>query len=194
MSSFPRNKRKSVTLSKTIYFKGISGVSVQELDKLLQTPEAALQALVVQILQQDSDDLNGRQDERAEGQSPCVKDGPERPPQRGEDGEAGHVVWLDEGPVVGGEGAGQRHLPQRRHEVGAPQEEEDVVELQADQVLVVDGLAAVEGEQALGVGTLALHQAGGEVLNRAGWQAPGSPSLLESAGFQDTRRSRPSRR
>ena len=89
---------------------------------------------------------------------------PEGAAQRGEHGIGGHVVGLDEGPVVGGEGPGQRHLAQRRHEVGAPEEEEDVVELQADQVLVVRRLPAVERKQALRVRAVRLHGAGGEVL------------------------------
>ena len=48
-----------------------------------------------------------------------------------------------------GEGSGEGHLSQRRHEVSAPEEEEDVVELQPDQVLVVRRLSTVESEQAL---------------------------------------------
>ena len=90
---------------------------------------------------------------------------PERPPEGGEHGEGGHVVRLDEGPVVGGEGAGQGHLPQGRDEVGAPEEEEDVVELQADQVLVVNCLSAVEGKKALGVRTLTSLHTGRVVLS-----------------------------
>uniref|UniRef100_A0A3B5BF09 Uncharacterized protein n=1 Tax=Stegastes partitus TaxID=144197 RepID=A0A3B5BF09_9TELE len=127
------------------------GVSVQELDAFLQTPEAALQTaqqelcklvlerhtfqLVVQILQQNPDDLNDGEDEGAERQSPCVIPGTRlNSPQGGKHRPGGHVIRLDEGPVVRGEGP-----------VGAPEEEEDVVELEADQVLVVNGLAAVEG-------------------------------------------------
>jgi len=79
---------------------------------------------------------------------------PEGPAQGGEDGVGGDVVRLLVGPVVRGEGPRQGHLTQGRHEVGAPEEQEDVVELEHDQVLVVDALAAVERKQALGVRTL----------------------------------------
>jgi len=89
---------------------------------------------------------------------------PERSPQGRKDREGGHVVRLDGGPVVRGEGPGQGHLSQGRDEVCAPEEEEDVVELQADQVLVVGGLAAVEGEKALGVGALLFLGTGRVVL------------------------------
>lgn len=89
---------------------------------------------------------------------------PERSPQGRKDWEGRHVVRLDRGPVVRGEGPGQGHLSQGRDEVGAPEEEEDVVELQADQVFVVGGLSAVEGEKALRVGALRFFDTGGVVL------------------------------
>uniref|UniRef100_A0AAY5KJ95 Uncharacterized protein n=1 Tax=Esox lucius TaxID=8010 RepID=A0AAY5KJ95_ESOLU len=119
-------------------------------------PEAALKTaegpltfqLLVQIFQQDSDDLNQRQDEGAKSQGASVVSGSA---EGGEDRAGRDVVGLLEGPVVGREGPGQGHLSQRRHEVGAPEEQEDVVELQHDEVLVVAGLPAVEGKQALGV-------------------------------------------
>ena len=41
----------------------------------------------------------------------------------------GHVVRLVEGPVPGGEGAGQDHLAQGRREEQAPKEPEQVVKL-----------------------------------------------------------------
>uniref|UniRef100_A0A3Q3Q1Q6 Uncharacterized protein n=1 Tax=Monopterus albus TaxID=43700 RepID=A0A3Q3Q1Q6_MONAL len=163
----------------------INRVSVEELDKLLQAPEAALQAaqqelcklilgdcgqqLVVQILQQNPDDLNDGEDEGAERQSSRVI--PERhilsskpSPQGRKQWAGGHVIWLDKGPVVGGKGPGQGHLSQSRDEVGTPEEEEDVVELQADQVLVVKSLSPVEGKKALGVRALLFHITAGVVL------------------------------
>lgn len=78
-------------------------------------------------------------------------DPPESAAKGGEEREGRHVVGLLEGPVVRGEGARQRHLAQGDDKVGQPEEHEDVEELQHDEVLVVGGLAAVEGEQALGV-------------------------------------------
>uniref|UniRef100_A0A8C3MYM1 Uncharacterized protein n=1 Tax=Geospiza parvula TaxID=87175 RepID=A0A8C3MYM1_GEOPR len=118
---------------------------------------------VVQVLQDDPDDLDDGQDQRAEGQRAGVvpRDGP-----AGEEREGRHVVGLLEGPVVGGEGARQRHLAQRDDEVGEPEEHEDVEELQHDEVLVVGGLAAVEGEEALGIGAQLGDVAGVEGLER----------------------------
>uniref|UniRef100_A0A8C5CIH5 Uncharacterized protein n=1 Tax=Gadus morhua TaxID=8049 RepID=A0A8C5CIH5_GADMO len=115
--------------------------------------------LVVEVLQQDPDDLHQGQDQRAERQGARVE-----PAARGEDGVGGDVFGLLEGPVVRGEGPCQRHLPQRRHEVGAPEEEEEVVELQHDQVLVVERLAAVEREAALGVQGASREVVGAEGL------------------------------
>uniref|UniRef100_A0A674HPU2 Uncharacterized protein n=1 Tax=Taeniopygia guttata TaxID=59729 RepID=A0A674HPU2_TAEGU len=93
-------------------------------------------------------------------------DAPERAAEGGEEREGRHVVGLLEGPVVGGEGAGQRHLAQRDDEVGEPEEHEDVEELQHDEVLVIGGLAAVEREEALGVGAQLGDVAGVEGLER----------------------------
>uniref|UniRef100_A0A674DB90 Uncharacterized protein n=1 Tax=Salmo trutta TaxID=8032 RepID=A0A674DB90_SALTR len=128
------------------------GISVDELDEFLQAPEAALETaqqelcdlwltleLVVDVLQQNPDDLDDGEDERAKRQGTCVI------PEQGKDGEGRHVVRLDQGPVVGGKGPSQGHLTQRCHKVGTPEEQEDVVELQANQVLVVDRLSTVEG-------------------------------------------------
>lgn len=89
---------------------------------------------------------------------------PERSAKRRKYGEGRHVVWLDKSPVVRGKGPRQSHLPQRRDKVGAPKEEKDVVELQANQVFVVNGLSAVEGKKALRVRALRLHGCGRVVL------------------------------
>uniref|UniRef100_A0A8B9QZ58 Uncharacterized protein n=1 Tax=Anas platyrhynchos TaxID=8839 RepID=A0A8B9QZ58_ANAPL len=138
------------------------GVSVEELDKFFQAPEAALQAAeeelgelprfgtfqpVVQVLQDHPDDLDDGKDERPEG-----KDVPERAAEGREEGEGRHVVGFLEGPVVRGEGARQCHLPQRNHEVDEPKEHEDVEELEDDEVLVVRRLSPVERKEALGIG------------------------------------------
>uniref|UniRef100_A0A674CQZ0 Uncharacterized protein n=1 Tax=Salmo trutta TaxID=8032 RepID=A0A674CQZ0_SALTR len=134
-------------------------VSVEELDKFLQAPEAALQAaeqelgkailehhltfqLLVQVLQQNPDDLNQRQDEGAEGQG-ALSLLPE-----------GSAKLL-EGPVVGCEGP-----------ISTPEEEEHVVELEHDEVFMVVGLASVEGKQALGVRALGRDVGGVERLRK----------------------------
>lgn len=153
--------------------------------------------LVIQVLQNDPDHLDQRQDERAKCQGACVVSGqqeeaqanrerepntptsprtqiyqrkssfsPEGPSQRGEDGEGGNVLGLFEGPVVRGEGPWQRDLAQGGHEVGAPEEEEHVVELKQDEVIVVEGLPAVEGKQALGIGALSRNVRDVECLQR----------------------------
>lgn len=102
--------------------------------------------------------------------APSGQDVPERAAEGGEEGEGGHVVRLLEGPVVGGEGAGQRHLAQRDDEVGQPEEHEDVEELEGNEVLVVGGFAPVEGEEALGVRAQLGDVAGVEGLRgTAGW-------------------------
>ncbi|TNN33858.1 hypothetical protein EYF80_055981 [Liparis tanakae] len=94
---------------------------------------------------------------------------PKGPAQRGEDGVGGDVFGLLEGPVIRGEGPGQRDLAQGRHEVGAPEEEKDVVELEQDEVSVVERLPAVEGKQALGIRALScdvsLEYSQSELLN-----------------------------
>uniref|UniRef100_A0A8C5JRA4 Uncharacterized protein n=1 Tax=Junco hyemalis TaxID=40217 RepID=A0A8C5JRA4_JUNHY len=156
------------------------GVPVEELEEFLQAPEAALEAAqeelgklvlggwrpVVQVLQDDPDHLHDGQDQRAEGQRARVVPGDGRAAEGGEEREGRHVVGLLEGPVVGGEGARQRHLAQRDDEVGEPEEHEDVEELQHDEVPVVGGLAAVERKQALGVGAQLGDVAGVEGLRR----------------------------
>uniref|UniRef100_A0A672JB38 Uncharacterized protein n=1 Tax=Salarias fasciatus TaxID=181472 RepID=A0A672JB38_SALFA len=140
-------------------------VPLKELDAFLQTPEAALHAfqkkfsslvlsLVIEILQKHPDDLDQRQDQGAERQGACVVSEQEEHTERGEDGVRRDVVRLFEGPVIRGEGPRESDLAQSRHEVGTPEEEEDVVELKQDEVFVVDRLASVEGKQALCVWTL----------------------------------------
>lgn len=153
---------------------------------------------MVQILQQNPDDLNYGQNEGAERQTSCVipttrqrkpavgtQDNrkrcemyqrtcsthtPERPPEGRKHWEGGHVAGLVEGPVVRGESPGQRHLSQSDDEVSAPEEEEDVVELQGDQVLVVNRFSSVERKEALGVRALRFHRTGRVVLStETGW-------------------------
>uniref|UniRef100_A0A8C7M553 Uncharacterized protein n=1 Tax=Oncorhynchus kisutch TaxID=8019 RepID=A0A8C7M553_ONCKI len=148
------------------------GISIDEFDEFLQAPEAALEtaqkelcALVLGSFRGEHtnpDDLDDGEDERAKRQGTCVI------PEQGKDGEGRHVVRLDEGPVVGGKGPSQGHLTQRCHKVGTPEEQEDVVELQANQVLVVDSLSTIEGKQTLGVWALCLHTGGAEVLEETG--------------------------
>uniref|UniRef100_A0A8B9QLI5 Uncharacterized protein n=1 Tax=Apteryx owenii TaxID=8824 RepID=A0A8B9QLI5_APTOW len=138
-------------------------VSVQELDEFFQAPEAALQTAqeelgkliirstfqpVVQVFQSDPDDLDDGEEQGPEGERAGVVP---RAAEGREEGEGGHVVGLLEGPVVRREGPRQRDLAQRDHEVGQPEEHEDVVELEDDEVLVVGRLAPVEREEALGV-------------------------------------------
>uniref|UniRef100_A0A3Q1GJH4 Uncharacterized protein n=1 Tax=Acanthochromis polyacanthus TaxID=80966 RepID=A0A3Q1GJH4_9TELE len=99
------------------------GISVQELDTFLQTPEAALHAA----------HLLNLQDQRTKSQRACVVPIQEK---TGEDGVGRDVIGLLEGPVI-------------RGKVGTPEEKEDVVELEQNEVFVVDSLTTVEGKQAL---------------------------------------------
>lgn len=93
------------------------------------------------------------------------KHSPERSSKGRKDWESRHVIWFDKGPVVWGERPCQGHLPQSCDKVGTPEEEEDIVELQANQVFVVNGLSTVEGKKALGVRALCFHGTGGVVLH-----------------------------
>uniref|UniRef100_A0A663DR26 Uncharacterized protein n=1 Tax=Aquila chrysaetos chrysaetos TaxID=223781 RepID=A0A663DR26_AQUCH len=138
-------------------------VSIEEFDEFFQAPEAALQAaqeelgkLIIcswrNILQCDPDDLDDGEDQRAKGKRAGVRDIPERTAEGGEEGEGGHVVGFLEGPVVRREGPCQRHLAQCDHEVGEPEEHEDIEELKDDEILVVRRLAPVECERGTGGG------------------------------------------
>ena len=79
---------------------------------------------------------------------------PEGASEWGEDGVGGNITRLLEGPVIWSKGPRQSDLAQGRHKVGAPEEQEDVVELEQDEILVVEGLSAVEGKQTLCIWTL----------------------------------------
>uniref|UniRef100_A0A8C9YCK1 Uncharacterized protein n=1 Tax=Sander lucioperca TaxID=283035 RepID=A0A8C9YCK1_SANLU len=102
--------------------------------------------LLIQVLQKDPDDLDNRQDQRAKSQGACVVSGQEE--------ETGaNIVHLFlftvNTPLNTPTGSRQSDLAQGRHKVGAPEEEEDVVELEQDEVFVVIGLPTIEGKQAL---------------------------------------------
>uniref|UniRef100_A0A2K5EBJ1 Uncharacterized protein n=1 Tax=Aotus nancymaae TaxID=37293 RepID=A0A2K5EBJ1_AOTNA len=139
-------------------------IPVEEFDEFLQAPEAAFETghevlgkppsvgrtfqPLIQVLKDHSDDLHNGQDERAKGQGACVVP---RPTKGREEREGRQVVWLAQGPVVGGKGPGQRDLAQRQHEVGQPEEHEGIEDLQAQQGSVVARLTTVEGELAAGL-------------------------------------------
>ena len=101
-----------------------------------------------------------------------LQDAPERAAEGGEEGEGGDVVGLLEGPVIGGEGARQRHLAQRDGEVGEPEEHEEVEELQHRQRAVERRLAAIERKEALGAGALRRRAARVERLRAEGGGQP----------------------
>lgn len=105
-----------------------------------------------------------KQEKKSEKWGNISKHSPERSSKGRKDWESRHVIWFDKGPVVWGERPCQGHLSQSRDKVGTPEEEEDVVELQADQVFVVNGLSTIEGKKALGVRALRFHGTGGVVL------------------------------
>uniref|UniRef100_A0A8C7YNT7 Uncharacterized protein n=1 Tax=Oryzias sinensis TaxID=183150 RepID=A0A8C7YNT7_9TELE len=100
------------------------GVPVQELDAFLQTPEAALHAAQQEFSTFVLSTWRTTGETKGESKKRCMQ-------------------MTCKG-----------HLAQGRDEIGAPEEEEEVVELEHDPVPVVDGLAAVEGKQALCVRTL----------------------------------------
>lgn len=91
---------------------------------------------------------------------------PEGSSQRGEDGVWRNIIWLLEGPVIRGKGPRQSDLTQGRHKVGAPEEEEDIVELEQDEVFVVEGLPTVKRKQALSIRTLSRDVGGVECLEK----------------------------
>lgn len=103
---------------------------------------------------------------------------PERSPQGCKYGERRHVIRLLEGPIVGGKGTSQGHLTQCRHKVGTPEEEEQVVELQHDQIFVVRTLAPIKGKQALGAGASGFDHRSAEVL--FGKETGQRPRLISS--------------
>uniref|UniRef100_A0A3Q1IB33 Uncharacterized protein n=1 Tax=Anabas testudineus TaxID=64144 RepID=A0A3Q1IB33_ANATE len=147
------------------------GVSVDELDEFLQTPEAALQTtqqelgkfILCKHLYNTVHTV--KLDQGAKRQRSCVIPEQQRGERKADFMESRHVIWLYRRPVVRGEGAGQGHLSQSRDKVGTPEEEEDVVELQGDQVFVVNGFSSVEGKKTLGVRTMTFHHTGGVVLD-----------------------------
>uniref|UniRef100_A0A4W3H5K3 Uncharacterized protein n=1 Tax=Callorhinchus milii TaxID=7868 RepID=A0A4W3H5K3_CALMI len=131
------------------------GVSVEELDNLLQAPEATFQT-------------------GPEGQGARVV------PARGEEREGGNVVGLVVGPVIGGKGTGERALLQSDDEVQHPEEHEDIVQLEGGEVLVVVRLPAVEGEGAHSPGTLLRDVRGVEGLRETRRVEPDAPYTLYS--------------
>uniref|UniRef100_A0A673CN20 Uncharacterized protein n=1 Tax=Sphaeramia orbicularis TaxID=375764 RepID=A0A673CN20_9TELE len=131
-------------------------VSVEELDEFLQTPETTLQTShTFKLVDEGAEPSKCN---KCEIMSHCFHTCiPERSPKGREHWEGGHVIWFDKCPVVRGKGPSQGHLPQSRDKVGAPEEEEHIVELQSDQVFVINGLSTIESKKALGVWTLSFH-------------------------------------
>uniref|UniRef100_A0AAY4DXP8 Uncharacterized protein n=1 Tax=Denticeps clupeoides TaxID=299321 RepID=A0AAY4DXP8_9TELE len=128
-------KKKQCTVAMTDHNVRIP---VDELDELLQTPEAAFQAAhhkpgtgvlgccsPTQVLQDDPDNLDQCEDQR---------------PKR----QRAHVI------PVHSESAGQRALAQRNDKVNAPQEGHNVVDLQVEEVPLVEALGVVVDEHAAG--------------------------------------------
>uniref|UniRef100_A0A8C9WD99 Uncharacterized protein n=1 Tax=Scleropages formosus TaxID=113540 RepID=A0A8C9WD99_SCLFO len=154
------------------------GVSVEELDEFLQAPEATLQAAQQElgkpilgsfhIFQQHSDHLDNGEDERSKSHGASVI--PVHTNQRHRC--LRHIIWLLGGPVVGGK-------------IGTPEEEEDIVKLEGNQVLVVGALPAIEGKQALCIWTRQLRCAGVESL-------AGEREKLEGEGTHPGRDASPS--
>uniref|UniRef100_A0A8C0WR95 Uncharacterized protein n=1 Tax=Castor canadensis TaxID=51338 RepID=A0A8C0WR95_CASCN len=118
---------------------------------------------LIQILQHHADDLHNGQNEGAKGQGPCVVP---RSAKGREEREGRQIIWLSQGPVVGGKGPGQGDLTQRQHEVGQPKEHEGIEDLQAQQRTVVARLTTIEGELAAAIGAQARFIGGGETLSR----------------------------
>lgn len=91
---------------------------------------------------------------------------PERPSKGREDGVSRQVLGFLVGPIVGGEGPSQGYLAQRRHKVSAPEEKEEVVELEEDQVLVIVRLSSIKSEKTLCIRTLRRDVGGVESLKK----------------------------
>lgn len=64
--------------------------------------------------------------------------------------EHGDVIWFGEGPVVGGEGPGQRALPEGNDEVDTPKKSHRIVDLQIEDVPLQQTLIVVLDEDAAG--------------------------------------------
>uniref|UniRef100_A0A8C7X0L9 Uncharacterized protein n=1 Tax=Oryzias sinensis TaxID=183150 RepID=A0A8C7X0L9_9TELE len=136
------------------------GVPVQELDELLQTPEAALHAAQDETgtrvlcscrtepsifsLTLNSDYLHQGQDQSSKRQGADVVPAGRRETKHRD------VARLVEGPVVGGEGARQRALPQGNDKVDAPEKSDGVVDLQVEEVPLEEPLLIVGDEDAPG--------------------------------------------
>uniref|UniRef100_A0A8V5H104 Uncharacterized protein n=1 Tax=Melopsittacus undulatus TaxID=13146 RepID=A0A8V5H104_MELUD len=143
------------------------GVPIEELEELLQAPEAAFEAAqqelghfilcsweIEQEMGHDPDDLDDGEDEGAEGQGARVV--PER----------SQLQEWDNPQIIGCEGSGQSHLAQGDAEVAEPEEHEEVIELEGREAPVVPALAPIGGEEATGVRALETGVTGGEGLRR----------------------------
>uniref|UniRef100_A0A8C9RCF5 Uncharacterized protein n=1 Tax=Scleropages formosus TaxID=113540 RepID=A0A8C9RCF5_SCLFO len=151
------------------------GIPVEKLDEFFQAPETAFETAEQElgklvlgswetVFQQHPDHLDNGQDQSSESQGTCVV--PEQEAEK--DGEGWQVIRLLQSPVVGGESSCECHLPQCCHKVGTPEEEEEVVELEKDEVLVVVRLSSVEGKQTLGIGANGRDVGGVERLGMRG--------------------------
>uniref|UniRef100_A0A672Y3X8 Uncharacterized protein n=1 Tax=Sphaeramia orbicularis TaxID=375764 RepID=A0A672Y3X8_9TELE len=115
------------------------GVPVQEFDAFLQTPEATLHAAQQEFNQ------------GAKSQGACVV------PEQKEEGKEANCGRQKLFPLFLHnvlKRVGLLHLPQGGHKVGAPEEEENVVKLEQDEVFVIEGLTAIKGKQAFSIRTL----------------------------------------
>ena len=98
--------------------------------------------------------------------------------------EHGDIVWFTEGPVVGGEGPGQRALPQGDDEVHTPEKSHGVVDLQIEEVPLQETLVVVLDEDAAGWGAAWVIWRG-EVL-RAGDGKVNNSELLSEGDWTHT--------